>query len=301
MTKSKRGRYTLEFKREAVRLVEVGPECGVGGADVGRGGTDAGQLDQSASRRQPAGAAGKAQVTAEQMEISRLRAELARVTMERDILGKATAYFAKGAEVRYAFVERHKRVWPVCVQCRVLRVSVSGYHQHVRRRKQIAQRRHLTDEALLVHIGAVFAAHRGAYGWPRVWRQLLSQGIHVGKLRVQRLMQRHNIRARGKRRFRVATTDSRHGLPVAPNLLDRNFTVASPNRAWGGDVTYIPTEEGWLYLAVVIDLFSRPDRGLVDAQQHEKRARHRRAGDGLVPTLALASTERSIFHSDRGS
>ena len=70
-------------------------------------------------------------------------------------------------------------------------------------------------------------------------------------------MQRHNIRARGKRRFRVATTDSRHGLPVAPNLLERNFTVDSPNRVWAGDVTYIRTEEGWLYLAVVIDLFSR--------------------------------------------
>ena len=202
--------------------------------------------------------------------------------------------------MRYAFVERHKRVWPVCVQCRVLRVSVSGYHQHVRRRKQIAQRRHLSDEALLVHIRAVFAAHRGAYGWPRVWRQLLSQGIHVGKSRVQRLMQRDNIRARGKRRFRVATTDSRHGLPVAPNLLDRNFTVASPNRAWAGDVTYIPTEEGWLYLAVVIDLFSRRIVGwsMRDSMRSEL----------VIDALEMAWFQRSpgkhrglIFHSDRGS
>ena len=202
--------------------------------------------------------------------------------------------------MRYAFVERHKRVWPVRVQCRVLRVSVSGYHQHMRRRKQIAQRRHLSDEALLVHIRSVFAAHRGAYGWPRVWRQLLGQDIHVGKLRVQRLMQRHNIRARGKRRFRVATTDSRHGFPVAPNLLDRNFTVASPNRIWAGDVTYIPTEEGWLYLAVVMDLFSRRIVGwsMRDSMRSEL----------VIDALEMAWFQRSpgkgrglIFHSDRGS
>ena len=79
----------------------------------------------------------------------------------------------------------------------------------------------------------------------------------MGKLRVQRLMQQHGIRARGKRRFRVITTDSRHDLPIAPNRLDRNFAVAAPNQAWVGDFTYVATGEGWLFLAVVIDLFSR--------------------------------------------
>jgi putative transposase len=202
--------------------------------------------------------------------------------------------------VRYAFVERHKRVWPIRVQCRVLRVSVSGYHQHVRRRRQIAQRRHLSDAALLVHIRAVFAAHRGAYGWPRVWRQLLSQDIRVGKSRVQRLMQSHGIRARGKRRFRIATTDSRHGLPIAPNLLDRNFTPAAPNQAWAGDVTYIPTEDGWLFLAVVMDLFSRRIVGW--SMQDNMRS------EIVIDALEMAWFQRSpdkdrslIFHSDRGS
>ena len=202
--------------------------------------------------------------------------------------------------MRYAFVERHKRVWPIRVQCRVLRVSVSGYHQHVRRRRQIAQRRHLSDAALLVHIRAVFAAHRGAYGWPRVWRQLLSQDIRVGKSRVQRLMQSHGIRARGKRRFRIATTDSRHGLPIAPNLLDRNFTPAAPNQAWAGDVTYIPTEDGWLFLAVVMDLFSRRIVGW--SMQDNMRS------EIVIDALEMAWFQRSpdkdrslIFHSDRGS
>jgi putative transposase len=160
--------------------------------------------------------------------------------------------------VKYAFIQRHKRVWPIRVQCRVLGVSVSGYHQHLARRREIARRRRLSDEALRVHIRAAFAENRGAYGWPRIWRQLRAQGVRVGKQRAQRLMQQHGIRARGKRRFRVTTTDSRHDLPIAPNLLNRNFTPAAPNQTRPGDITYIATEERGLFLAVVIDLFSRP-------------------------------------------
>ena len=97
----------------------------------------------------------------------------------------------------------------------------------------------------------------GRYGWPRVWRQLKARGIRVGKRRVELAMRRNGLRARGKRRFRVSTTDSNHALPIAPNLLARNFTVAAANTVWAGDMTYIPTREGWLYLAVVLDLFSR--------------------------------------------
>ena len=140
--------------------------------------------------------------------------------------------------MKYAFIRDHRRVWPISVQCRVLRVSVAGYHEHLVRRRGEVQRRHLSNEALLVHIRAVYAANRGAYGWPRIWRQLRAQGIRVGKQRVQQLMQQHGIRARGKRRFRITTTDSRHGLPIVPNLLDRNFTVAKPNQVWVGDITY---------------------------------------------------------------
>ena len=98
--------------------------------------------------------------------------------------------------MKYAFIQRNKLVWPISVQCRVLLVSISGYHEHLARRAHIAQRRHLSDEALLVHISAIYAENRGAYGWPRIWRQLLAQGICVGKLRVQRLMQKHGIQAR---------------------------------------------------------------------------------------------------------
>jgi len=134
--------------------------------------------------------------------------------------------------MRYAFILRNKLVWPICVQCRVLAVSVSGYHQHQARRRKIASRRHLSDEALLVHIRAVYAVNRGAYGWQRIWRELVKCGVRVGKQRVQRLMQQHGIHARGKRKFRVITTDSKHHLPITENLLDRKFTVAAPNLAW---------------------------------------------------------------------
>jgi putative transposase len=202
--------------------------------------------------------------------------------------------------MKYAFIQRNKLVWPIRVQCRVLLVSVSGYHEHLARRVHIAQRRHLSDEALLAHISASYAENRGAYGWPRIWRQLRAQGIRVGKQRVQRLMQKHGIQARGKRRFRVATTDSNHNLPIAPNVLDRNFTMAAPNQAWVGDFTYIPTAEGWLFLAVVIDLFSRKVVGW--SMQPDMRR------NLVIDALEMAWLGRNpcklsglIFHSDRGS
>jgi transposase InsO family protein len=202
--------------------------------------------------------------------------------------------------VKYAFIQRHRQVWPITVQCRVLLVSVSGYHQHLARRRELARRRHLSDEALLLRIRAVYAQTRGAYGWPRIWRQLLSEGVRVGKQRVQRLMQQHGIRARGKRRFRVTTTDSRHSLPIAPNLLNRNFTVARPNQVWAGDITYIQTDEGWLFLAVVIDLFSRRVVGWSMAEDMRREL--------VMDALEMAWYSRSpgkraglIFHSDRGS
>ena len=199
--------------------------------------------------------------------------------------------------MKYAFIERHRRFWPICVQCRVLKVSVSGFHQHLARRK--VQGRHLSDAALLAHISSVYAEHRGAYGWPRVWRELVKRGIRVGKQRVQRLMQQHGIRARGKRRFRVATTDSRHDLPVAPNRLNRNFTPAGPNQAWAGDITYIASEEGWLFLAVVIDLFSRKVVGWSMRPDMHRSLVIDALEMGLFQRRPLKG--QLIFHSDRGS
>lgn len=186
--------------------------------------------------------------------------------------------------MKYAFIERHKLVWPIRVQCRVLRASVSGFHQHRVRSRQIAQRRHLSDEALLVHISAVYAENRGAYGWPRIWRELRRQGIRVGKLRVQRLMQKHGIQARGKRRFRVVTTDSKHSFPVAANVLDRKFIVAAPNQGvgWRSDVY---RDRRRLVVSCCSHRSVQPQSGgLVDAAGYAAQPGDRCSGDGLVQT-----------------
>jgi len=201
--------------------------------------------------------------------------------------------------VKYAFIQRHRRVGPISVQCRVLRISVAGYHEHFVRKARGAQRRHLSDDALLVHIKAIHAETRCSYGWPRICKELLARGIRVGKDRVQKLMQRHGIRAKGKRRYKV-TTDSGHNLPISPNLLEREFTVTQPDKVWAGDITYIATEEGWLFLAVVIDLFSRQVVGWSLRQDMRREL--------VIDALQMACLRRGpdkqaglIFHSDRGS
>ncbi len=130
-----------------------------------------------------------------------------------------------------------------------------------------------------------------------MWKELLARGIRVGKDRVQRLMQLHGIKARSKRKF-VVTTDSRHDLPVAPNLLERDFHPSTPDRVWSGDITYIATDEGWLYLAAVIDLFSRQVVGW-SMQPHMQASL-------VTDALRMAWFRRHpapglIFHSDRGS
>ena len=146
--------------------------------------------------------------------------------------------------MKYAFIQRHRQRWPITVQCRVLDVSVSGYHEHVARQSSEAPRRHLSDEALLVHIKAIHAQTKRAYGRPRIWHELRKNGVRVGKQRLQTLMRKHGIRAKGKKRFKV-TTDSKHDLPIAPNLLDRQLTETKPDTVWDGDMTVIPSDEGW--------------------------------------------------------
>ena len=125
--------------------------------------------------------------------------------------------------MKYAWIERHRRQWPVTLQCEVLGVSASGYFERQMRLQagtalSVGQgRQRVGDEALLAHIKAAHAASKGEYGWPRIWKELLAQGVRVGKERIQKLMRLHGIKARGKRRFVVTTTDSKHDLPIAPN------------------------------------------------------------------------------------
>ena len=196
--------------------------------------------------------------------------------------------------MRYAFIAAHFTQFPMRLMCRALEVSRSGYYAW---RKRPASRRSMKNRLLLERIKAVHKKSRKTYGSPRVHRQLLAEGERCGRGRVERLMSANGIRAKQKRKF-VATTDSKHDLPVAENILQREFHVEEPNRVWLSDITYIPTDEGWLYLAGVLDLCSRTavgwsmgeslETGLVlDALKMAQQ--RRRPGDGL------------IHHSDRGS
>ena len=138
--------------------------------------------------------------------------------------------------------------------CRVLDVSESGYRAWKRGGK--LGRKRLTDSQMLTLIQSIHIELKGAYGSPRMVKELRERSFPASKERVERLMRENGIRARHKRRFKV-TTDSRHNLPVAPNLLDRNFTPKAPNQVWTSDITYLWTDEGWLDLAIVLDLFNR--------------------------------------------
>ena len=144
------------------------------------------------------------------------------------------------------------------ISCCVLEVSACGYVNWLRRPQGMVGRpggRH-SDEALLVHIRAIRADVKGEFGGPRMHKGLLARGNRACKDRVRKLMQQHGIRARTQRKS-VVNTDSRQNLPVAPDLVQRRFTPEEPSQLWSGDSTYIANDEGWLYLASVIDLFSR--------------------------------------------
>lgn len=202
--------------------------------------------------------------------------------------------------MKYAFIQRHRDLWPISAQCSALGVSARGFRQYVCREAgtDVAPAgRRVGNLALLTHIKAIHAETRGAYGWPRIWRELRRRHVRVGKERVRRMMRDHAIRARGKRKFK-ATTDSNHGLPVSDNLLNRAFRPGRPDRVWTGDITYIATQEGWLYLAVVIDLFSRQVVGWALGERMTRQL--------VIDALTMAwfrrhPAEGVIFHSDQGS
>lgn len=155
--------------------------------------------------------------------------------------------------MRFAFIESEKANYPVRTMCRVLRVSPSGYYAYVHRGPS---ERQTVDAKLRLCIQAIHAASDGTYGRQRVQKKLVHDDIEVGKHRVARLMREMGLQGVPKKRFR-RTTDSEHNQPVAPNVLERNFTVDRANQVWATDITYIRTWEGWLYLAVILDLFSR--------------------------------------------
>ena len=197
--------------------------------------------------------------------------------------------------MKYAWIDAQRRQYPLPEMCHVLAVSLSGYRAW-KRGGQPERTRLATAQAVAL-LKSLHAEVKGAYGSRRMHAELQERGYRIGLRRVERLMREHGIRARHKRRFK-ATTDSRHSMPVADNLLARQFTPEAPNRVWTGDITYIQTAEGWLYLAVVLDLFNREIVGW--------SLKPRMTADIVTDALSMAWFRRKpapgvIFHSDRGS
>jgi putative transposase len=156
--------------------------------------------------------------------------------------------------VKYAWISAQGKAFALCEMCAVLEVSISGYRAW--KRGGTPARKRLSREQMLGAIRAIHVQFKGAYGSPRMVRELRLRRFTASKERVERPMHEEGIHGRHKRRYKV-TTDSRHGLPVADNLLDRNFSPRAPNQVWTSDITYLWTDEGWLYLAIVLDLFNR--------------------------------------------
>jgi transposase InsO family protein len=178
--------------------------------------------------------------------------------------------------------------------CRVLKVSASGYYVW---RRNPGSNREKENVRLVTHIKAVHVESRKTYGSPRIHAELCGRGIRCGKNRVARLMKQRGIQARHKRKFK-ATTDSSHHLPVHENRLNRSFAAASPNTSWAADITYIWTHEGWLYLAVILDLFSRKIIGW----SMKDRMENQLVLDALLMALGQRKPlEGMLHHSDRGS
>jgi transposase InsO family protein len=202
--------------------------------------------------------------------------------------------------VRYQFIQEHTSEFGVQEMCRVLGLSRSGYYAWLDRpASQHTQR----DATLSDQIRLLYHESSARYGSPRIHRELQVQGIHCGQKRVARLMQEQQLSACQPRRF-MATTDSAHGSPTAPNVLDRQYQVeAVPrlNQVWAGDITYIPTAGGWLYLAVVLDLKSRRVIGWGMSHTLEQSVVHHALEMALGQRARHEDDAGLLFHSDRGS
>ncbi|WP_206363428.1 IS3 family transposase [Cupriavidus necator] len=292
MTRRRR-QFDTSFKLEVVRMVR---DQGLSVSEVCR----SMELGETAVRRwvaqydaERAGGPGEGKpLTAEQQRIRQLEAENRQLREDNALLKKAFGLLCTRTEVSYRVVTHlQQEAISVSNACRVLQVSRSGYYAH-RRAKPSAKS--LQEQT---HVKAAFAASGANYGSRRVMHALRAQGLRIGRYRVRTLMRETGLRARWKRKF-VSTTDSRHTLPVAENVLDRQFDVAEPNRAWVSDITYIRTAQGWLYLAVVLDLYSRRVVGWSMAPTMPA---------GLVMSaLTMALQQRRpepglVLHSDRGS
>ena len=288
---TERRSYTEEFKREAVRLAQAngytqtGRELGVNRGLIRKWKN---RLNEQTERPFPGNG------NARDEELAQLRRQLRRARGGERRLKKGCRYLQRAPALRYPFIEEHRAEFAVATMCRAMQVTPSGYYAWRRREESQRSRE---DRHLLAQIEAVFARSKARYGSPRVHRALRDRGARCSRKRVARLMRQHGLRA--KRRWRLkATTDSDHVLPVAENVLERQFEVEVPNARWAADITYIWTGEGWLYLAVVLDLYSRR----VVGWSMQETLHRSLVIDALRMALAARRPASGLLcHSDRGS
>ncbi|WP_162485369.1 IS3-like element ISDds1 family transposase [Deinococcus deserti] len=289
--------HTAEFKRDAVQLARTSGNLSGTARDLG---INSSLLRKWMNAEQEKGelafpGQGKQLLTPEQQEIQRLRKENEILRQEREIPKKGGSLLRqRNHTLRYEFIQDQRPEYRLDLLCRVLEVSVSGYHSW--RRRPICDRKE-EDALLEQRIQEVHQRSKRRYGAPRIHAELHAGGVRVSRKRVARLMRASGLRAKGKRRW-VRTTGSSHTMAVCPNLLERRFEVSQPNQVWALDLTYLPTKEGWLYLAVTLDLHSRAVVGYAMDMQ-------------MPATLPLAALQMAagrrlpppglLHHSDRGS
>lgn len=196
--------------------------------------------------------------------------------------------------MRYPFIRQQSTAYPITVLCRVMKVCRSCFYEYLKRCKE--PKRDIQQECLESRIKAIFLASRSSYGSRRIAKELRNEGQAIGRYRARSLMKKLGLVVKSKKRY-IVTTDSNHSYQVAPNLLNRKFDVDHPNLVWASDITYIRTGEGWLYLAIVMDLYSRQIVGW----NMDKTAKAVLACDALKMAFKRRNPGPGLMHhSDRG-
>jgi len=198
--------------------------------------------------------------------------------------------------MKFIFIADHRRQWPVRLQCRVLGVSASGFYDHVNRQPGPRRKRR---EQLSGRIERIHKDSRRTYGSPRVFKQLKGEGEAIGRKTVESIMRSGDLRGKSPRKRHPRTTDSGHHHPIAANVIQRDFTATAPNQKWLADITYLETGEGWLYLAAVLDCFSRRIVGWA-AADHLRSELVEAALKNALQSRRPDSASGLIHHSDRG-
>ncbi|WNT67360.1 IS3-like element IS600 family transposase [Shigella dysenteriae] len=286
-------RYSKEFKAEAVRTVLENQLSISEGAS--RLSLPEGTLGQwVTAARKGLGTPGSHTVAELESEILQLRKALNEARLERDIFKKSNSVFCTGVAEKYALIEQWRQQFPIEAMCQVFGVSRSGYYNWVQHEPSDRKQ---SDERLKLEIKVAHIRTRETYGTRRLQTELAENGIIVGRDRLARLRKELRLRCKQKRKFR-ATTNPNHNLPVAPNLLNQTFAPTAPNQVWVADLTYVATQEGWLYLAGIKDVYTCEIVGYAMGERMTKEL------TGKALFMALRSQRPPaglIHHSDRGS